>query len=114
MSSQEPLTNDGPHYPLPCPADAPNSWGLGKPLRSITHPLRADVPIFLGAEGPKNVELAATECEGWLPLYYSPYRQEVYADSLRNRKEGFEIAVGMQLNVCDDVTEGLMPVKASI
>ena len=50
--------------------------------KSITHPLRADVPILLGAEGPKNVALAAEIADGWLPLYYSPFRPEVYADSL--------------------------------
>ena len=65
-----------------CRTTAPDAWGLGKPLRSITHPLRADVPILLGAEGPKNVELAAEVADGWLPLYYSPFRPEVYSDSL--------------------------------
>ena len=55
-----------------CPTTGPARWGLGKPLRSITHPLRADLPIFLGAEGPKNVALAAEIADGWLPLYYSP------------------------------------------
>ena len=52
---------------------------------SITHPLRADIPIYLGAEGPKNVALAAEIADGWLPLYYSPFRPEVYADALRRR-----------------------------
>ena len=29
----------------------------------------------------------ATElCDGWLPLYYSPYRPEVYAESLRRHE----------------------------
>ena len=112
LAREKPVKNDGPHYTLPYHGEG--AWNLGKPLRSITHPLRADVPIFLGAEGPKNVELAATECDGWLPLYYSPYRQEVYADSLRNRKEGFEIAVGTHVNVTDDVEAGLMPVKSML
>ena len=77
-------SSQGEHYRLPY--DGPGSWGLGKPLKSITHPLRADLPIFLGAEGPKNVALAAEIADGWLPLYYSPFRPEVYADSLRRRR----------------------------
>ena len=28
--------------------------GLGKPLKSTVHPLRADLPIYLGAEGPRT------------------------------------------------------------
>jgi F420-dependent oxidoreductase-like protein len=107
-----PVANPGPHYPLPYRGEG--SWGLGKPLRSITHPLRADVPIFIGAEGPKNVALAAEIADGWLPLYYSPYRQEVYADQLAKAKPGFEISQVVVLNIHDDVEEALMPVKASL
>ena len=55
LAREGPVTNDGPHYPLPYKGEG--SWDLGKPLRSITHPLRADLPIFMGAEGPKNIAL---------------------------------------------------------
>jgi F420-dependent oxidoreductase-like protein len=112
LRREAPVQNDGPHYPLPY--RGPGSWGLGKPLRSITHPLRPDVPIFLGAEGPKNVALAAEIADGWLPLYYSPFRPEVYADSLRAARPGFEIAVGVHVNVTEDVAAGLVPVKAML
>jgi F420-dependent oxidoreductase-like protein len=112
LKREQPVRNDGPHYPLPY--RGPGSWDLGKPLRSITHPLRPDVPIFLGAEGPKNVALAAEIADGWLPLYYSPFRPEVYAESLRAAKPGFEIAVGVHVNVTDDVSAGLAPVKAML
>jgi F420-dependent oxidoreductase-like protein len=107
-----PVTNDGEHYPLPY--TGPGSWGLGKPLRPITHPLRADLPIFLGAEGPKNVALATEIADGWLPLYYSPFRQEVYAESLRGMKPGFEIVQGVVVNITDDIEAGLAPVKAML
>jgi len=112
LAREAPVTNDGPHYPLPYRGEG--SWGMGKPLRSITHPLRADVPIFMGAEGPKNVALAAEIADGWLPLYYSPERPEVYADSLKNAKPGFEIAQMVIVNIADDVAAGLMPVKAML
>jgi F420-dependent oxidoreductase-like protein len=109
---EEPVTNDGPHYPLPY--GGTGAWGLGKPLRSITHPLRPDIPIFLGAEGPKNVALATEICDGWLPLYYSPFRQEVYAESLKSMKPGFEIAQIVTVSITDDIASGLNPVKASL
>ena len=64
LAREAPVTSDGPHYPLPYPG--PGADGLGKPLQPITHPLRADLPIWLGAEGPKNVALAAEIADGWL------------------------------------------------
>jgi F420-dependent oxidoreductase-like protein len=112
LARKAPVQSDGPHYPLPYRGEG--AWGLGKPLRSITHPLRADVPIFLGAEGPKNVALACEICDGWLPLYYSPYRPEVYADSLRGARPGFEIAQMVIVNVNDDVAQALLPVKSML
>lgn len=112
LRREAPVTNDGEHYPLPYKGQ--NASGMGKPLKPITHPLRADLPIFLGAEGPKNVTQTAEIADGWLPLYYSPYRQEVYADQLKNAKEGFEIASMAMVNVNDNIEEGLYPVKAML
>jgi F420-dependent oxidoreductase-like protein len=112
LAREAPVQSDGPHYPLPFTGEG--SWGLGKPLRSIVHPLRADVPIWMGAEGPKNVALAAEIADGWLPLYYSPYRPEVYADSLKDAKPGFEIAQMVIFNPVDDMEQALMPVKSML
>ncbi len=112
LAREEPVTNDGVHYPLPYSGEG--SWGLGKPLKPITHPLRADLPIFLGAEGPKNVTMAAEIADGWLPLYYSPYRQEVYADQIANAKPGFEIMQSVSINICDDIEQGLIPIKTNL
>jgi F420-dependent oxidoreductase-like protein len=112
LRREKPVTNPGPHYPLPY--TGPGAWKLGKPLKSITHPLRADIPIYLGAEGPKNVELATEIADGWLPLYYSPYRQEVYAESLAGMRPGFEIAQIVMVSITDDVKAGLAPMKASL
>lgn len=112
LRRQGPVVNDGEHYPLPYKGEG--SWGLGKPLKSITHPFRDDLPIFLGAEGPKNVTMTAEIADGWLPLYYSPYRNEVYADQIKNRKPGFEIMHGLSMIICDDVAEGLLSVKNNL
>ncbi|REJ73451.1 MAG: LLM class F420-dependent oxidoreductase [Acidobacteria bacterium] len=114
LAREQPVSCDGEHYPLPY--RGPGSWGLGKPLRSITHPLRSDLPIFLGAEGPKNVALAAEICDGWLPLYYSAFDESVYADSLRGRRPDFEIVYPTTLTETrsDDEAElakALAPIK---
>jgi F420-dependent oxidoreductase-like protein len=112
LAREEPVTSDGEFYPLPYTGEG--AWGMGKPLKSITHPLRSDLPIFLGAEGPKNVTQTAEIADGWLPLYYSPYRQEVYADQLKDAKPGFEIAAMALVNVNDDLEQALYPVKAML
>jgi len=112
LARREPVTSDGEFYPLPY--TGPGSWGMGKPIKSITHPLRADLPIFIGAEGPKNVTQTAEIADGWLPLYYSPYRQEVYAEQLAGARPGFEIAAMALVNVNDDLSQALYPVKAML
>lgn len=112
LERKNPVVNHGDHYPLPYVGEG--AWGMGKPLRSIVHPRRADLPIILGAEGPKNVALAAELCDGWMPLYYSPYRPEVYAESLAGRKAGFEVFCGARLKITDNVEEGLAPIKQAV
>jgi len=64
IARREPVRCDGKHYQLPLPPEH-GSTGLGKPLRSILHPYRTEIPIYLGAEGPKNVALAAEIADGW-------------------------------------------------
>ncbi|MFT7598358.1 MAG: F420-dependent oxidoreductase-like protein [Acidimicrobiales bacterium] len=59
---------------------------LGKPLKSTVHPLRSDIPIYLGAEGPKNVAMTAEIADGWLPLFFAPKDNAFYHDALA---EGF-------------------------
>ncbi len=112
LAREGPVTNDGPHYPLPYKGEG--SWDLGKPLRSITHPLRADLPIFMGAEGPKNIALAAEIADGWVPLYTNPFRPETYAESLKEMKPDFEITQFLMVNVVDDLEQALAPVKAML
>jgi len=112
LRRETPVASEGPHYPLPYRGEG--AWGLGKTLKPITHPLRADIPIFLGAEGPKNIALAVEIADGWLPLYYSPQRPEIYAESLAGAKPGFEIAQMVIINIADDVATGLLPVKAML
>jgi F420-dependent oxidoreductase-like protein len=112
FAREEPVTFEGEFFQMPY--HGPNSTGLGKPLKSIVHPLRRDLPIFLAAEGPKNVTQTAEIADGWLPLYYSPYRQEVYADQLAGAPDGFEVVAMANITITDDVEAGLAPTKAAI
>jgi F420-dependent oxidoreductase-like protein len=117
VAREEKLDFQGEHYQHPY--TGPGSAGLGKPLKAITHPLRRHIPIYLGAEGPKNVAQTAEIADGWLPLYYSPYRQEVYADQLAGAKDGFQVAALTSFVVTADdrdetIEEALGPVRAML
>ena len=106
---EAPVHSDGPHYPLPLTGEG--TTGLGKNLKPITHPLRPDIPIMLGAEGPNNVALAAEIADGWLPIFYSPRIATMYNEWLdegfarpgaRHTRETFEICATAQVVVTDD------------
>ena len=85
LRREHPLEHHGEHYDIPY--SGPGATGLGKPLKLITRPLRADIPIYLAAIGPRNVALAAEIADGWLPILFSPERSvDVHA---RNLEEGF-------------------------
>src|SRR5438309_9572 len=119
FARQGPVTSTGPHFPLPYKGDG--ALGLGKALKPIVHPLRADVPIFLGSEGPKNVALTAEIADGWLPIYYSPRVHGMYKEWLdegfarpaaRRTAADFEILPNCQIVVTDDrdtVLEAMKP-----
>jgi F420-dependent oxidoreductase-like protein len=82
--ARQPLEHHGEHYRIPY--DGPDATGLGKPLRLQIHPQR-DIPVYLGAIGPRNVALAAEIADGWLPIFYSPERAaEIFGPHLG---EGF-------------------------
>jgi F420-dependent oxidoreductase-like protein len=105
---EKPVEFAGKQYMLPYPGGA----GLGKPLKSTIHPLRTDIPVFLAAEGPKNVALAAEICDGWLPLFFSPKSDKVYRQSLdegfarpgaRRSSADFEVAASVPVIINDDI-----------
>lgn len=98
----EPVAYDGVHYQLPYDGGA----GLGKPLKSTVHPLRSDIPIYLGAEGPKNVALTAEIADGWLPLFFAPKDNQFYLDALH---AGFE-AAGTDKSLADFDVAAVVPV----
>jgi F420-dependent oxidoreductase-like protein len=78
---EAPVVHDGKKYQLPLPAD--QGTGLGKPLKIITHPRRADIPIHVASLGPKNVQMTAELADGWLPILFHPERAaDVWGEDL--------------------------------
>jgi F420-dependent oxidoreductase-like protein len=117
----KPVTSDGPHYPLPLKSE--RATGLGKPLKPITHPLRPDIPIMLGAEGPKNVALAAEICDGWLPIFYTPRMADTYNEWLdegfarpgaRRSRKDFEICATANIVITEDRSTAFAAMKPYI
>lgn len=76
LAREGPVASPGPLYPLPL------REGPGRPLKIITHPLRRDLPILIGAYGPKNVALAAEVGDGWSPGMYSPRLDSTWREML--------------------------------
>jgi F420-dependent oxidoreductase-like protein len=125
LAREAPVINDGPHYPLPYTGEG--SVGLGKPLKPIVHPLRPDIPIWLGAEGPKNVAQTAEIADGWIPIFYTPKSAGMYGPWLdegfarpgaRRTRADFEIAATCHVQIVRDadekqaVIDGMKPVVA--
>jgi F420-dependent oxidoreductase-like protein len=105
---QGPVTADGEHYKLPLEGGT----GLAKPLKSSIRPLREEIPIYLGAEGPKNIALCAELCDGWLAMLFSPTHQDANRASLeegfarpgaRRTAEDFEVCATVPFVVSDDI-----------
>ena len=72
LAREEPVAFDGDYYQLPY--QGPDATGLGKPLKIMNRPKNPDLPIYLAAIGPRNVQLTAEIADGWLPVFFSPER----------------------------------------
>lgn len=111
LAREAPVRFAGEFYRLPLPVD--EGAGLGKALRSTVHPLRADLPIHLAAEGPKNIAMSAEIADGWLPMFYSPRMDDEYrqllADGFARRAPGlrpveeFEVSATVPVVLGPDV-----------
>src|SRR3954464_1178634 len=63
---RETVAYEGQHFTLPLPD------GPGKALRLTVHPVRAEIPVYLAAIGPKNLELTGEIADGWLAIFFPP------------------------------------------
>lgn len=76
--SHRPLSYEGEYFTLPLPD------GAGKALR-LTHTHRRQIPIYLAAVGPKNLELAGEIADGWLGVFVAP---DYFAEQRRHLEAG--------------------------
>jgi F420-dependent oxidoreductase-like protein len=107
LAREDPVDHHGEFYDLPLRG----GMGLGKALKSTVHPVRADLPIHIAAEGPKNVTLAAEIGDGWLPLFFAPKDDAFYRDCLQrgfaasgdpSKAERFEVTSNLSIIPGDD------------
>jgi F420-dependent oxidoreductase-like protein len=97
------VEHHGEHYDIPY--TGPGATGLGKPLKLMARPLRAEVPIYLASMGPKSVRLAFEIADGWIPLFFQPERaRDVFP--MDDARDGFEIAPSVPVVLIDDVEAG--------
>jgi alkanesulfonate monooxygenase SsuD/methylene tetrahydromethanopterin reductase-like flavin-dependent oxidoreductase (luciferase family) len=94
---------------------------LGKPLKIMHRPYNRDLPIYIAAIGPRNVQLAAEIADGWLPVFLSPDRMsEVYSGPLsrgfelsaeNDKANRFDIAPTVSALLTDDMEAGRLSIK---
>jgi F420-dependent oxidoreductase-like protein len=91
------VEHHGDQFEIPYAGD--DATGLGKPLKLMMHPHRAEIPIYLAAIGPRNVALAGEIANGWLPVWVSPEKIEV-----PTAREGFDVAAfAVPVAISDDL-----------
>jgi F420-dependent oxidoreductase-like protein len=119
LAREQPLEYHGEHYNIPLNSRS----GPGKPLRLMFRPVRSNIPIYLGAIGPKNVALAAEIADGWLPVLFSPERMDLFRASLEagfaraspsKDRGSFDIAAMVEVRIGDDVAACRDAVKPAL
>ena len=117
VAREGPLEHDGEHYKLPLPAA-----GQGKALKLNFHPVRNQIPVFVGAIGRKSVELAAEICDGWIPIFFSAdafeetwgeHLEAGFAKGGRSRAD-LEISPSMSVAIDGDLDAARALVRASL
>ncbi len=120
IARRGPLQHTGRHYTLP--VEGPGTTGEGKALKLNFHPLRNEIPVFVGAIGRKSVELAAEICDGWIPIFFSAdafeetwgeHLEAGFAKGGRSRAD-LEISPSLQVAIDGDLDAARAVVKAGL
>jgi F420-dependent oxidoreductase-like protein len=112
------LEHQGEHYQLPIEGGT----GQGKPLKLNFHPVRSEIPVFVGAIGRKSVEMAAEICDGWIPIFFSADAfEETWGEHLEagfakggRSREDLEISPSLQVAIDGDVEVARSVVRAGL
>src|SRR2546421_931433 len=116
VAREGPLEYQGEHFQLPLPD------GEGKALKLNFHPVRNQIPIFLGAIGRKSVELTAEIADGWIPIFsnaeafedaWGEHLDAGLSKSGRGR-EDLEISPTLQVAIDGDLDSARGIVKAGL
>ena len=116
IAREGPVNHQGEHYTLPLPG------GEGKPLKLNFHPLRNEIPVFVGAIGRKSVEMAAEVCDGWIPIFFSvdafeqtwgEHLEAGFAKGVRQRSD-LEVSPSLQVAIDGDLEAAKNVVKAGL
>jgi F420-dependent oxidoreductase-like protein len=101
--AREKVAFEGEFFTLPLPG------GPGKALTLTVHPVRDDLPIYLAAIGPKNLELTGEIADGWLAIFFSPENADEIMAPLREGRakagrtmEGFDVVPTVPVVLGDD------------
>lgn len=112
------LEHKGTHYRLPMEGGT----GQGKALKLNFHPLRGEIPVFVGAIGRKSVEMAAEICDGWIPIFFSPdafdstwgeHLEAGFAKGGRSRSD-LEVSPSIQVAIDGDLDAARSVVRAGL
>src|SRR6266511_51603 len=115
------LEYEGKHYTLPL-TEGEGVTGQGKALKLNFHPVRTEIPIFLGAIGRKSVELAAEIADGWIPIFFSvdewesAWGEHIEAGLAKGgrSREDFEVSPSVQVAIDGDLETARNVVKAGL
>ena len=78
---REVINFQGTTVKIPLPTG--EGTGLGKPLKLINHPQRAEIPLWWASLKGKSVEATAEVANGWIPIFYLPEKADmVWGDAL--------------------------------
>jgi len=116
IAREGPVDHQGEHYTLPLPG------GEGKPLKLNFHPLRNEIPVFVGAIGRKSVEMAAEICDGWIPIFFSVDAfEETWGEHLEagfakggRQRSDLEVSPSLQVAIDGDLEAAKNVVKAGL
>ncbi|MGI8461610.1 MAG: LLM class F420-dependent oxidoreductase [Solirubrobacterales bacterium] len=121
VAREQRLEHSGEHYTLPL-SEGEGVTGQGKALKLNVHPVRNEIPVFVGAIGRKSVELAAEICDGWIPIFSSPdafestwgeHLEAGFEKGGRSRSD-LEISPTVQVAIDGDLDSARAVVKAGL
>ena len=115
------LEYEGKHFTLPL-TDGEGVTGQGKALKLNIHPVRNEIPVYLGAIGRKSVELAAEIADGWIPIFFSVDKwREAWGEHIETglakggrSRETFMVSPSVQVAIDGDLDAARGLVKAGL